>query len=278
MAAALEELCILAKTAKGASVVQLIKDATTRTNLFAFGELLDMPNVQALKGTEHAAYYELLRLFCHGTWAEYKASASLLPPLEPPQMLKLKQLTIVSLAENAKVLSYDLLMAQLDVSNVRELEDLLINDCMYTGIVRGKLDQKQRSFEVHFGVGRDIRPTQLNDMLETLKNWTTTADNLMKDIEAKVAYTVSATEQRVKEKKSIEEATEELKKGIKPEAEFRNYDMEGFDRHDRHYNMDRGEYNVPMDEDRTGGRTKRPRMLHRKNITTEYRGDDKKFE
>jgi hypothetical protein len=30
------------------------------------------------------------------------------------------------------VLPYDLLMQQLDISNVRELEDLLINDCMYS--------------------------------------------------------------------------------------------------------------------------------------------------
>lgn len=67
-------------------------------------------------------------------------------------------------------------MVELDVSNVRELEDFLINDCMYAvsvllpsissffpmqktlltiynqsilqGIVRGKLDQLKRCFEV----------------------------------------------------------------------------------------------------------------------------------
>lgn len=66
-------------------------------------------------------------------------------------------------------------MAELDVSNVRELEDFLINECMYAvstlkqfssvlylftcladvftisqGIVRGKLDQLKRCFEVCF--------------------------------------------------------------------------------------------------------------------------------
>ena len=30
-----------------------------------------------------------------------------------------------------QVLPYELLMKQLDISNVRELEDMLINDCMY---------------------------------------------------------------------------------------------------------------------------------------------------
>ncbi len=37
---------------------------------------------------------------------------------------------------------YDHLMQQLGVSNVRELEDLLISDCFYPKLIRGKLDQK----------------------------------------------------------------------------------------------------------------------------------------
>lgn len=35
------------------------------------------------------------------------------------------------LSRCAQSLPYELLMRQLDISNVRELEDLLINDCMY---------------------------------------------------------------------------------------------------------------------------------------------------
>lgn len=30
-----------------------------------------------------------------------------------------------------QVLPYDLLMEELDITNIRELEDFLINDCMY---------------------------------------------------------------------------------------------------------------------------------------------------
>ncbi|RVW32310.1 COP9 signalosome complex subunit 7 [Vitis vinifera] len=71
-----------------------------------------------------------------------------LPQLVPDQALKLKQLTVLTLAETNKVLPYDQLMQELDVTNVRELEDFLINECMYAGIVRGKLDQLRRCFEV----------------------------------------------------------------------------------------------------------------------------------
>ncbi|KAK2444398.1 COP9 signalosome complex subunit [Trifolium repens] len=47
------------------------------------------------------------------------------------QILKLKQLTVLTLAETYKVLLYGQLMQELDVPNVRELEDFLINECMY---------------------------------------------------------------------------------------------------------------------------------------------------
>ncbi|KAL5067099.1 hypothetical protein RYX36_017986, partial [Vicia faba] len=51
--------------------------------------------------------------------------------LTPDQILKLKQLTVLTLTETYKVLPYDQLMQELDVTNVCELEDFLINECMY---------------------------------------------------------------------------------------------------------------------------------------------------
>ncbi|CDP20839.1 unnamed protein product [Coffea canephora] len=40
-----------------------------------------------------------------------------------------------------------------------------------SGIVRGKLDQLRRCFEDQFAVGRDLRPGQLGNMIQTLSNW-----------------------------------------------------------------------------------------------------------
>ena len=39
-------------------------------------------------------------------------------------------------------------MEELDISNVRELEDLLITDCFYGQLLKGKLDQSQRFLHV----------------------------------------------------------------------------------------------------------------------------------
>ncbi|KAF2548217.1 hypothetical protein F2Q70_00019100 [Brassica cretica] len=115
-----------------------------------------------------------------------------IPQLSPYQILKLKQLTLLTLAESNKVsllcllFSFPLvshsaclihrcclitLMVELDVTNVRQLEDFLINACMYAGIVTGKLDQLKRCFEVPFAAGRYLRPGQLGDMLHAFSNW-----------------------------------------------------------------------------------------------------------
>ena len=107
---------------------------------------LVVPTVVELEGTDNSVYLEMLRLFAHGTWSDYKSNSGSFPQLVPDQVLKLKQPTVLTLVETNKVLPYDQLMLELDVTNVRELEDFLINECMYTGIVRGKLDQLRRCF------------------------------------------------------------------------------------------------------------------------------------
>jgi len=244
----------LAKTARGLAASHIIQEATGALGVFAFGELLDMPNLLELKQGEFASSYELLRLFAHGTWPEYRALASSLPALSPPQQLKLKQLTVVALAEKSKVLPYDLLMSQLEVTNVRELEDLLINDCMYTGIIRGKLDQQQHCLEVHYAVGRDIRPGQLQSMIHTLTNWVEMSEVLLRTINEKVSFVSVKSQERAAHQAELERAMEEMKKTVKPEID-RGCSQEG--------NMEEGNVGgidfYAMEEDRTGARTKRRR-------------------
>ncbi|KAH9300288.1 hypothetical protein KI387_011871, partial [Taxus chinensis] len=204
-----------AENVTGVEAAKLILNATSHPSLFAFSEILSVPNITELHGSEFSKFLDLLRLFAHGTWNDYKSNAAQLPSLEPDQMRKLKQLTVLTLAETAKVLPYDLLMQQLDVSNVRELEDFLINECMYSGIVKGKLDQRRRCFEVQFAAGRDLRPGQLDNMMHTLSNWLTTSDNLLLTIQEKIKWADTMSELNQKHAKEVEEKTEEMKSSIK---------------------------------------------------------------
>ncbi|XP_057808333.1 COP9 signalosome complex subunit 7-like isoform X2 [Salvia miltiorrhiza] len=203
-----------ASTLKDSALSNVVVEATSHPSLFAFSEILAVPNVIELEGTENSAFLDVLRMFAYGTWSEYKIAASRLPQLVPDQVLKLKQLTVLTLAETNKVLPYDSLMQELDVSNVRELEDFLINDCMYVGIVRGKLDQLKRCFEVQFAAGRDLRPGQLGGMIQTLSNWLCTSENLLVSIQEKIKWGDAMSEIDKKHEKEVEERVEEVKKTL----------------------------------------------------------------
>ncbi|KAL8236163.1 hypothetical protein R6Q59_017244 [Mikania micrantha] len=209
-----------ASNCNASSLARVIGEAISHPSLFAFSEILSVPNVIELQGTEHSTYLDLLRMFAHGTWSEYKRNASDLPPLMPDQVLKLKQLTVLTLAEANKVLPYDVLMQELDVINVRELEDFLINECMYVGIVRGKLDQLHRCFQVQFAAGRDLRPEQLECMISTLSNWLGTSDNLLVTIQDKIKWADTMSELDKKHKKEAEERMEEVKKTLSLKADI----------------------------------------------------------
>ena len=102
--AALQQFCLLAKSAKGAGCASLIGQAIEHPGVFVFGELLDMPSVKEaransttrrsaapyhrptrpihtrrplasqLAGTAAAPHLELLKLFAWGTWTDYKGA------------------------------------------------------------------------------------------------------------------------------------------------------------------------------------------------------------
>ncbi|KAK9274102.1 hypothetical protein L1049_018916 [Liquidambar formosana] len=215
-----------ASTHKASSLATVIVEATSHSSLFAFSEILAVPNVAELEGTETSVYLDVLRLFAYGTWSDYKCNAGHLPQLVSDQVLKLKQLTVLTLAETSKVLPYDQLMQELDITNVRELEDFLINECMYAGIVRGKLDQLRRCFEVQFAAGRDLRPGQLGNMIQTLANWLSTSDNLLVSIQEKIKWADTMSELDKKHQKEVEDRAEDVKKSLslKADIDFRGHE------------------------------------------------------
>ena len=70
-ASSLEQFTLLAKNARGRACVALIQQVLSNKKLFVFRELLDMPNVEALRDSEYKEHYELLRIFCFGTYTDY---------------------------------------------------------------------------------------------------------------------------------------------------------------------------------------------------------------
>lgn len=146
----------------------LIDEILKNPKIFHFGEFLDIPSISKLAGTEHDKAFQTLQLFVSGTFEEYKKNPSKHNVLSAPQLRKLKLLSILSYAAEQKQLSYDFLMQRLEIPNVRDLEDIII-DSMYGGLLEGKLNQKEKMLVVSFAVARDISPSDIPDMLNTLQ-------------------------------------------------------------------------------------------------------------
>jgi len=213
----LEGFEALLKTHEGQACVMVIEKVLKRPQIFVFGELLDLPNVKNLANGPHRPWLELLKLFAYGTFADYKARSDL-PKLEPAQLTKLKQLSIVEYASKSKELSYSMLMSMLDINNVRELEDLII-DAVYAGLCSGKLDQRRRSFLVRSVIGRDLGPNEVESMANTLSSWLQSSESLLKTLEKKSDQAQIIHDKRKKETQELEkqkkDITDQIKEQIK---------------------------------------------------------------
>lgn len=69
------------------------------------------------------------------------------------------------------MLPYDELMALLDLSSMRELEDFVIQDCIYPALLKCKLDQKERCLRVQDAFPRDVRPQEMPAVTAALQTW-----------------------------------------------------------------------------------------------------------
>ncbi|XP_046381079.1 COP9 signalosome complex subunit 7b-like [Haliotis cracherodii] len=210
----LEQFVLLAKTAKGAAAVSLIKQVLDAQGVYVFGELLDMPNIQELSTGPHAPYFQVLNLFAYGTYREYKANVAMLPELTAGQLTKLRHLTIVSLATKTKCIPYSILLEELEIQNVRTLEDLII-EVIYADIIHGKLDQRNQQLEVDYAIGRDIRSDAVPEIITVLQDWCNGCETVLKGIEDQISKANANKEKNNKIKAEIETEVANIKKTLK---------------------------------------------------------------
>lgn len=240
----LEPFLLMAKSVKGAAAAKLIQDATAAPGVFVFGELLELPNIQELaKSDQHSKFYSLLELFACKTYQDYLQHKDALPPLNPAQITKLKHLSIASLASERRILPYAELLKALDVTTVRELEDLII-DAIYLDILQGKVDQKEEQLEVEYTMGRDVNVQAggLEDILKALSNWASTTASVLHSLDAKLESIASAAAHRQLRQQEHEK---ELQTTLKEVSEKKDHkggrrlaDRESRDPDYRQYGMD----------------------------------------
>ncbi|KAH0606670.1 uncharacterized protein H6S33_003504 [Morchella sextelata] len=185
---ALQPYLALAKSATGRAAADLVTQATQAPGVFVFSELLEMPNIQALAGNaDGAKYLDLLKIFAYGSYSDYKANATALPPLNPAQLHKLRQLSLITLAsQGPSHLTYASLLRTLDLPSTRSLEDLVISS-IYASLLSAKLDTQSALVEVSSTAGRDVAPAEIPAMMRTLQSWGRVCEEVLGDLEAQMA-------------------------------------------------------------------------------------------
>lgn len=130
---------------------------------------------------------------------------------------KLRQLSIVTLAHRSKKVSYTTLMQELDLSNVRELEDIVI-ETIYAGLVDGRLDQANGVLKVNSAVARDVRQDEVAGMIEKLRNWGANVETLITALETNMGRVHAAREEETKLRADVTKAMEDAKSNRAPGA------------------------------------------------------------
>ncbi|EIM92049.1 uncharacterized protein STEHIDRAFT_70516 [Stereum hirsutum FP-91666 SS1] len=220
-AAKVEPFVLMSKSAKGAAAAKLVQDATSAPGLFVFAELLDVPSIQELANNPtHSSSYTLLQLFAYKTYQDYLQHKDSLPPLSQTQITKLRHLSLVTFSMQRRILPYSDLLSALEISNIRELEDLII-DAIYLDILRGKLDQKEQQFEVEYTMGRDLEPGSLGNLLGALQDWSDTTSSVLSVLDASLARLSSQSAQRAKESEEHERLLNQHMKEVQDKNESR---------------------------------------------------------
>lgn len=209
---ALEPFLALSKSAvHPRAAAELITQATSAPNTYVFAELLQQPHIQALASNEQfASYLNLLQIFSYGTYQSYQNDAASLPALNEAQVLKLRQLTLLTLARDRSNLSYDALQKELQLPLARELEELVIT-VIYAGLVHATLDPARQAVQVtSVAPLRDLSPGSIPGMITALNNWSDRCTSTLSDLEAQIQSIRAAAAMRETEKRAAEKKMQAL--------------------------------------------------------------------
>lgn len=215
-----------------AQAVELISQAISEPTRFHFGSLLhngatDMDQhattsfsdgglASVIRSEEGTCWLQTLALFAHGTWPDYVRAqgTNKYITLDKNQEMKLKCLTLVSMCENTKYLEYQEVMNVLDMHSVQELESFVVHQCIYTGLVEGRLDQQMGRIHVLSAIPRDVSPEKFEGMIQSLDVWLEQAGKVAYFLEEQANNIDSAQEKRDSvqsyRKEKVQEAREKV--------------------------------------------------------------------
>lgn len=180
---AAQQFLLLAKSVRGSAAVELTNRIFEHEDIFGFDEFLRLEVfVNSLK-QDHPEYLSTLQLFAYGTLKDYETNRTNFIPLTSLARRKLQLLTLASLAAHARILSYKILLQQLEIQSIRDLEDLII-DAIYAQVIRGKLDQLNHLLYIEYAIARDVNDQSLQQMEDVLDKWCNNCSSLLNVLKA----------------------------------------------------------------------------------------------
>ncbi|KAI9891548.1 MAG: hypothetical protein M1814_002671 [Vezdaea aestivalis] len=215
--AALDPFILLSKSANSARAARdLVVQATSHSGTYVFSELLATPNIQSLRGSEHEVYLTLLEIFAWGTYDDYLSTPNL-PPLTPPQLLKLRHLTLLSLPPTPSSYSYTTLQSALHITSTAALEGVLIS-ALYASLLTGKLSPATQTLQVHsLSALRDVAPNSVDKLVEELEQWAEKCEAVLGGLEGEIQGVKDRAEEsgarRREREEGFERAVGEMEKG-----------------------------------------------------------------
>jgi COP9 signalosome complex subunit 7 len=184
--------------------------ATSTPGTYIFAELLETPQIQALaQSPEHAGYLTQLQIFSYGTYADYTSTADL-PPLNEQQTLKLRQLSLLTLAKDPHNLGYASLQSALGLPDSRAVEELVIS-AIYADLIQAQLDPRNQTVLISsVSPLRDLAPGSIPSILANLHEWSDRCTSTLFDLEAQIDAIKQTAAVRHLEKKQWQEKTDSL--------------------------------------------------------------------
>ncbi|KRZ51507.1 COP9 signalosome complex subunit 7 [Trichinella nativa] len=160
-----------AADATAEELIAIIMEVVNEPDLFHFGELLDLPNVQIIRDdAKLSKYYSLLEIFAFGTYSDYVAKKEHLPKFSDCMLEKIRLLSLISLTSGINTISYDILLEKLELQSFTELENLIIS-AFYKNLIMGRMDSSNKTLCVSYAVSRDLRREDIPVLIEKMKTW-----------------------------------------------------------------------------------------------------------
>lgn len=163
----------------------------------------------------------VLQIFSYGTYQTYRTTSGL-PDLNEAQTLKLKQLSLLTLARERKNLSYIALQQNLELSSERDVEDLVIT-AIYAGLLEATLDPARQMVQVtRVSPLRDLSPGSVPNLMKAMNNWSTRCTTTLEELDLQIKEIKLAAVKREKQRRA---GQDKLQAAI---AEVRETDPKGF--------------------------------------------------